>query len=728
MSVQLISALTPEAALPYPNSGADYIAEAVNSYVLWDVVKAQLIGHQPDQFVTVEDVVPIPGQLLLEAGPSTNPRAIPQNHMSYGPTDEYYFKLRENWSNVDVVLLSKIEGVPIAEGIIFRPFAKSCIDGLEVGEQFAGVLVVAVIEDADPILIDRDLPNFYAEGPRTMRWPILQLKVVSNGAILGHLYKAFVDSDTRTPPGEEAESAVKKKRSYNSSKRMKPDSDLQQSRAASRRKQLRCSLENVNEALTFPCPCTANCMMKVSQKDVLDERTFFYNEPFAKRVEYILSKFDHPEFSERQNDVRFRADHTTLFAKASLKTFFEQTAEPLPHIECKNDATDGITYRLSKAYSRDDVYNKIREKMVAVNMSTISKAAFENIWKKDFLNYGIHNSSAFAKCAQCIYFMNMLHRERRSAQRAKWEHQREMHLKLQMSGRTVYYTHMELSSTTPNLYLSFIHDAMDHSKTIIPRLTNKVKSLMDQVQSFPLKVVGILNHGHEPGVVAHVSVSGLWPSDPNYTISSIAKQLRDYENYHFGSKIGDLAFREPASHELFSALLDEDVFNTTVLRKVSKTYEEFFSTTEEEASSSTRSDSTTRMLPPNLYIQLDNSGKDNKNWPMMAFCSELVARGCCKTVTMSFLMVGHTHEDVDAFFSKVNVAQGGKNIESLPHFLAEVFHAQNSKAYPRVIQEVADYKKHVENHVVHISGQSSPVSFRFYMRDNIPSYQVQVCS
>ncbi|KAL3698030.1 hypothetical protein R1sor_012106 [Riccia sorocarpa] len=175
---------------------------------------------------------------------------------------------------------------------------------------------------------------------------------------------------------------------------------------------------------------------------------------------------------------------------------------------------------------------------------------------------------------------------------------------------------------------------------------------MGQVQPFPLKVVGILNHGHEPGVVAHVSVSGLWPSDPNYTISSIAKQLRDYENYHSGSKTGDLAFREPASHELFSALLDEDVFNTTVLRKVGKTYEEFFSTNEEEASSSTRSDSTTRMLPPNLYIQLDNSGKDNKNWLMMAFCSELVARGCCKTVTMSFLMIGHTHEDVDAFFSK----------------------------------------------------------------------------
>ncbi|KAL3676629.1 hypothetical protein R1sor_026577 [Riccia sorocarpa] len=450
MSVQLITALTPEAALPYPNSGADFIAEAVNSYVLWDVVKAQLIGHQPAPFVNLDDVgctveddvpIPIPGQILLEAGPSTNPRAIPQNHRSYGLADEYYFKLRENWSNVEMVLLSIIEGVPIVEGIIFRPFAKSCIDGLEVREQFAGVLVIAIIEDCDPILVDRDFPNFYTEGPRTMRWPILKLKVVSNGAILGHLYKAFVDSDTPTPPSEEAESAVKKKRSYNSIKRMKPDSDLQQSRAASRRKQLRCSLENVNDALTSRCPCTSDCMMKVSQKDVLDERTFFYNEPFAKRVEYILSKFDHPGFSDgrmmfvpgqtvckpafwtiygfvRQtfynyesayrmgqrvgfhgNNGTFKPKDTTLFAKASLKTFFEQTAEPLPHIECKNDETYGITYRLPKAYSRDDVYNEIREKMVVVNMTPISKAAFENIWKKDFPNYGIHNSSAFAKCA-----------------------------------------------------------------------------------------------------------------------------------------------------------------------------------------------------------------------------------------------------------------------------------------------------------------------------------------
>ncbi|KAL3685593.1 hypothetical protein R1sor_003615 [Riccia sorocarpa] len=178
------------------------------------------------------------------------------------------------------------------------------------------------------------------------------------------------------------------------------------------------------------------------------------------------------------------------------------------------------------------------------------------------------------------------------------------------------------------------------------------------------------------------------------------------------------------SHPLYSALLDEEVFNTTVFAKKHQSKEEYFQIVGDD-NTEVRPSSSMRMLPPHLYIQLDNSAKDNKNWAMMTFCSELVARGCCMTITMSFLVVGHTHEDVDAFFSKVNAAQGGKDIESLPHFRAEVYHAQSSKAYPRVIQEVADYKQHVKDYIVKIQGQSSPVAFRFYMRDNIPVYQYQ---
>ncbi|KAL3700480.1 hypothetical protein R1sor_018502 [Riccia sorocarpa] len=235
-----------------------------------------------------------------------------------------------------------------------------------------------------------------------------------------------------------------------------------------------------------------------------------------------------------------------------------------------------------------------------------------------------------------------------------------------MSGRNEYYSQREMSTRTPSLYLSFIHDAMDHAKTYVPRLSDKLKSLMGHVTPLPLKVVGIINHGHEPNVVDHVTVTGIWKSDPNYTVSSIAKQLRDYETYFSGDCTGDLAFNTTPVHPLFAALLDGDVFTTTVLEKKNLSREEYFGLQQQQDIDEGRR---LRMLPPNLYIQLDNSAKDNKNWAVMAFCSELVARGCCKTITMSFLVVGHTHEDVDAFFSKVNAAQAGRSIESLPHFL-----------------------------------------------------------
>jgi hypothetical protein len=58
-------------------------------------------------------------------------------------------------------------------------------------------------------------------------------------------------------------------------------------------------------------------------------------------------------------------------------------------------------------------------------------------------------------------------------------------------------------------------------------------------------------------------------------------------------------------------------------------------------------------LPRHLTLQLDNLPNQNKNQTMIAFGSDLVARGVFETVTFFFLMVGHTHKDIDATFSKV---------------------------------------------------------------------------
>ena len=50
---------------------------------------------------------------------------------------------------------------------------------------------------------------------------------------------------------------------------------------------------------------------------------------------------------------------------------------------------------------------------------------------------------------------------------------------------------------------------------------------------------------------------------------------------------------------------------------------------------------------------MDNTAKDNRNNIVFGFLAALVDRGFVAEVQLSFLPVGHTHEDIDAFFSRI---------------------------------------------------------------------------
>ncbi|KAI8522104.1 hypothetical protein Bbelb_018580 [Branchiostoma belcheri] len=63
--------------------------------------------------------------------------------------------------------------------------------------------------------------------------------------------------------------------------------------------------------------------------------------------------------------------------------------------------------------------------------------------------------------------------------------------------------------------------------------------------------------------------------------------------------------------------------------------------------------STGSQLPPILFIQADNCYRENKNKFMLAFLDLLVHKRIFREIQLSFLMVGHTHEDIDQMFSRV---------------------------------------------------------------------------
>ena len=78
----------------------------------------------------------------------------------------------------------------------------------------------------------------------------------------------------------------------------------------------------------------------------------------------------------------------------------------------------------------------------------------------------------------------------------------------------------------------------------------------------------------------------------------------------------------------------------------------------------------------------------------MAFCSLLTARRIFKEVTVGFLVVKHTHEDIDAHFSYLSKLLKMKNTYVLADLMKAFMDSQKTTAFiPELVQEVADFKK-----------------------------------
>jgi hypothetical protein len=60
-------------------------------------------------------------------------------------------------------------------------------------------------------------------------------------------------------------------------------------------------------------------------------------------------------------------------------------------------------------------------------------------------------------------------------------------------------------------------------------------------------------------------------------------------------------------------------------------------------------------LPPVLLLQLDNTSKQCKGKYLFGFLGLLVSWGLFDKVIVGFLAVGHTHEDIDQFFSRISL-------------------------------------------------------------------------
>ncbi|KAL3692937.1 hypothetical protein R1sor_006588 [Riccia sorocarpa] len=231
----------------------------------------------------------------------------------------------------------------------------------------------------------------------------------------------------------------------------------------------------------------------------------------------------------------------------------------------------------------------------------------------------------------------------------------------------------------------------------------------------------MLTHGREPRIFCHLSLTGLWPGDPNFTVSSLARCLRDLVQVsNNGDHTGDLS-RTTSNQSLFTCLLDQTAFKATLGREgaIDSTYFELHGFGSEPTAATDTLPTTFTKLPRAFLLQMDNSAKDNKNIHVLAFCSELVKRGIFETVEVNFLMVGHTHEDIDALFSKVSARTINKDVLTLPTLMAEIWESEAMHPVPLLLEEVADYKSYVGGFLDKLEGHSQPIGFRFSMANNV---------
>ncbi|KAL3680505.1 hypothetical protein R1sor_023461 [Riccia sorocarpa] len=102
-------------------------------------------------------------------------------------------------------------------------------------------------------------------------------------------------------------------------------------------------------------------------------------------------------------------------------------------------------------------------------------------------------------------------------------------------------------------------------------------------------------------------------------------------------------------------------------------------------------------LPATLYIQLDNTVRENKNGIVFAYLAMLVEKKIFRKIKVGFLIVGHTHDHVDQMFSRFSVALRGKKAFTMPQMQQVIQEAYVPSPVFEVLEETWDFKTIVQS-------------------------------
>ena len=248
-------------------------------------------------------------------------------------------------------------------------------------------------------------------------------------------------------------------------------------------------------------------------------------------------------------------------------------------------------------YTQKDVYKEYVidfHRTKPFSIKPLSTTSFYRVWESKFPRLKVAKTkTGWAACNDCSYFRLQMSNAGSDALRVRYKEAYTSHLDHQRRQRLKYYKHRKKGYNNPSDILSIIMDAMDQAKCDMLHYQRETKKTETDLK-LRNKLIGAMVHG-----------------------------------------IGTFVYVVPAPTATGGSTSIEVLWRTLLKVQLHRINAGF-----------------SRPLPPTLYLQFDNAS-DNKCKAMLAFCAALVEMGCFEKIKINFLIVGHTHEDIDQYFSVI---------------------------------------------------------------------------
>ncbi|XP_022100770.1 uncharacterized protein LOC110984676 isoform X3 [Acanthaster planci] len=260
---------------------------------------------------------------------------------------------------------------------------------------------------------------------------------------------------------------------------------------------------------------------------------------------------------------------------------------------------------LPPSYTKKSLYNRMVEEFCergVQQVNIISYEYFTTIWADHLANFVIAKRSEFTECTTCTTLKERRGRALTDVEQKLVTDLMKQHASTVEHERRAYHTARERARCHPTDQTTIIIDGMDQSKTDVPHLIRRDKATV-HLSRLPVHITGVLMHtATAEGRIPLVYLDHKEvPHDSNLTLHCLLQTLMRHQE------------------------------------KLGKT----------------------------LFLQLDNCFRENKNRYVIGFAALLVELDIFEEVTMHFLPVGHTHEDVDQLFSCISSKIQRTNIYTL---------------------------------------------------------------